>query len=65
VALLLREGEIIKARVVLDQEQYAKAVAAHLDDRALVRIAGRLRPGRQPRTLTEVTSFMLIGPGLG
>ncbi|MFK4443754.1 hypothetical protein ABH944_004427 [Caballeronia udeis] len=65
VALLLREGEIIKARVVLNQEQYAKAVAAHLDDRALVRIAGRLRPGRQPRTLTEVTSFMLIGPELG
>jgi len=65
VALLLREGEIIKARVVLDQEQYARAVAAHLDDRALVRIAGRLRPGRQPRTLTDVTSFILIGPGLG
>jgi hypothetical protein len=31
----------------------------------LVRIAGRLRPGRQPRTLTDVTSFILIGPGLG
>jgi hypothetical protein len=65
VALLLRESEIIKARVVLDQEQYARAVAAHLDDRALVRIAGRLRPGRQPRTLTDVTSFILIGPGPG
>jgi hypothetical protein len=65
MALLLREGEIIKARVVVDQEQYARAVAAHLDDRALVRIAGRLRPGRQPRTLTDVTSFILIGPGLG
>jgi hypothetical protein len=61
VALLLREGEIIKARVVLDQEQYARAVTAHLDDRALVRIAGRLRPGRQPRTMTDVTSFILIG----
>ncbi|WP_031363581.1 hypothetical protein [Caballeronia sordidicola] len=65
MALLLREGEIIKARVVLDQEQYARAVTAHLDDRALVRIAGRLRPGRQPRTMTDVTSFILIGPGLG
>ncbi|CAN7685711.1 hypothetical protein [Caballeronia sp. LjRoot31] len=65
VALLLREGEIIKARVVLDQEQYARAVTAHLDDRTLVRIAGRLRPGRQPRTMTDVTSFILIGPGLG
>ncbi|QIE28807.1 hypothetical protein SBC1_69090 (plasmid) [Caballeronia sp. SBC1] len=65
VALLLREGEIIKARVLLDQEQYARAVTAHLDDRALVRIAGRLRPGRQPRTMTDVTSFVLIGPGLG
>jgi hypothetical protein len=61
VALLLREGEIIKARVVLDQEQYARAVIAHLDDRALVRIAGRLHPGRQPRTITDVTSFILIG----
>jgi len=65
VALLLREGEIIKARVLLDQEQYARAVTAHLDDRALVRIAGRLRPGRQPRTMTDVTSFVLVGPGLG
>jgi hypothetical protein len=61
VALLLREGEIVKARVVLDQEHYARAVTAHLDDRALVRIAGRLRPGRQPRTMTDVTSFILIG----
>jgi len=65
MALLLRGGAIIKARVVLDQEQYARAVAAHLDDRALVRVAGRLRPGRQPRTLTDVTSFILIGPGPG
>ena len=62
VALLLRDDETIKARVVLDQEQYARAVAAHLDDRTFVRIAGRLRPGRQPRTLIDVTSFSLIGP---
>jgi hypothetical protein len=38
-----------------------RAVIAHLDDRALVRIAGRLRPGRQPRTMTDGTSFNLIG----
>jgi hypothetical protein len=63
VALLLREGETIKARVVLDQENYARAVSAHLDDRIFVRIAGRLRPGRQPRALIDVTSFILIGPG--
>jgi hypothetical protein len=62
VALLLRDDETIKARVLLDQEQYARAVAAHLDDRTFVRIAGRLRPGRQPRTLIDVTSFSLIGP---
>ncbi|WP_152693116.1 hypothetical protein [Caballeronia mineralivorans] len=62
VALLLRDDETIKARVVPDQEQYARAVATHLDDRTFVRIAGRLRPGRQPRTLIDVTSFSLIGP---
>jgi hypothetical protein len=61
VALLLRDDETIKARVVLDQEQYARAVAAHLDDRTFVQIAGHLRPGRQPRTLIDVTSFSLIG----
>jgi hypothetical protein len=63
VALLLSGGETIKARVVLDQENYVKAVSAHLDDRTFIRIAGRLRPGRQPRALIDVTSFILISPG--
>ncbi|KQR76589.1 hypothetical protein ASG35_16265 [Burkholderia sp. Leaf177] len=63
VGLLQHDKETIKARVVLNNEQYAKAVAAHLDDRTFVRIAGRLRPGRQPRVLVDVTSFTLIGPG--
>jgi hypothetical protein len=62
VGLLQHDKETIKARVVLNHEQYASAVAAHLDDRTFVRIAGRLRPGRQPRTLADVTSFTLIGP---
>ncbi|OTP72655.1 hypothetical protein PAMC26577_20345 [Caballeronia sordidicola] len=62
VGLLQHDKGTIKARVVLNHDQYASAVAAHLDDRTFVRIAGRLRPGRQPRTLVDVTSFTLIGP---
>ncbi|SAL57207.1 hypothetical protein [Caballeronia humi] len=66
VALLLREGETLKARLTLGSDDYASAVEAHVNDRAFVRIAGRLRPGRQPRTLIDVTSFMLIpAPGRG
>jgi hypothetical protein len=34
---------------------------AHMSKGAYVRIMGVLRPGRQPRQLTDVTSFEVMG----
>lgn len=61
LALLLPdEGESVRARVVLTADDYAKADSAHMRNGAYVRVTGRLRPGRQPRQLTEMTSFNVI-----
>ncbi len=60
LALLLPEGEIVRARTVLDADAYFKADKAHMSAGAYVRVTGVLRQGRQPRALTEAKSFELL-----
>lgn len=62
LALLLPEGESIRARVALSAEQYKKADQAHMTEGAYVQIAGKLQPGRQPCAMTELSQFALILP---
>lgn len=66
LALLLRdEGETVRARIVLSAADYEKADRAHMDGRLLVRVSGRLWPGRQPRQLTELSTFELFNSSTG
>ncbi|MEH7909153.1 hypothetical protein V7798_17460 [Rhizobium laguerreae] len=60
LALLLPEGETVRARTVLDADSYLKADKAHMSAGAYVRVTGVLKQGRQPRLLTETTSFELL-----
>jgi hypothetical protein len=61
LSLLLRdEQEAVRCRVVLSAEDYAVAHQAHLQHGAYVMVQGRLRPGRQPRQLTEVRRFQVV-----
>jgi len=61
LALLLPdEGETIRSKVSLSADDYSKADTAHMSNGAYVRVSGRLRPGRQPRQLTDISSFELI-----
>jgi hypothetical protein len=60
LALLLPEGEIVRARTVLNAEDYVKADKAHMSAGMYVRVTGVLRQGRQPRTLTDAKSFELL-----
>lgn len=60
LALLLPEGEIVRARTVLSADDYLKADKAHMSAGAYVRVTGILRQGRQPRALTEAKSFELL-----
>ncbi|NKL63909.1 hypothetical protein GFM09_21615 [Rhizobium leguminosarum bv. viciae] len=63
LALLLPDGEIVRARVDLDAEDYLKANAAHLSHGSYVRLKGRLRQGRQPRQLLNIETFEWLSPG--
>ncbi len=58
--LLAEEGESVRARTVLTPEQYAIADKAHMTNGAYVRVTGKLRPGRQPRQLTDITEFSIV-----
>ena len=60
LSLLLPTGEQIRARASLDAQQYEQADKAHMKDGAYVRVKGKLHPGRQPRQLSEITSFELM-----
>lgn len=61
LALLLPdEGETVRSRVSLSADEYAKADSAHMTNGAYVRVTGRLRPGRQPRQLTDLSCFDII-----
>jgi hypothetical protein len=62
LALLLPdEGETVRAKVSLSADDYSKADVAHMTNGAYVKVTGRLRPGRQPRQLTNVSCFERIG----
>jgi hypothetical protein len=63
VALLLREGESVLAKVNLSADDYAKADKAHMTNGEYVRVTGRLHPGRQPRSLTDVAQFSVFDAG--
>jgi hypothetical protein len=61
LALLLKEeSEIVRAKVNLTADQYANADKAHMTEGAYVRVTGRLHPGRQPRSLTDISQFELL-----
>lgn len=62
VALLLREGESVRAKLTLPPEQYESALEAHKTQGAYVRVTGRLYPGRQPRLLADIRYFEVIMP---
>lgn len=59
---LLVDGAIVKARVLLDADDYSKALTAHKHDQWLVTLEGKLHPGRQPRALSSLRSFRVIDP---
>ena len=60
LALLLTDGETVRARTNLTADQYAAADSAHMTDGAYIKVAGKLNPGRQPRSLTDIVSFEQI-----
>jgi hypothetical protein len=60
LSLLLPEGDQIRARTVLNADQYAQADVAHMQDGKYIKVTGRLQAGRQPRQLTDLSSFELI-----
>jgi hypothetical protein len=62
LSLLMSDGEMVRARVSLSSEDYALADRAHMRDGCYVRVRGKLRHGRQPRQLTNVTLFELLDP---
>jgi len=58
--LLPDEGETVRVRTILSAENYAEADRAHMTNGTYVRLTGRLRPGRQPRQLTDMTRFEVL-----
>jgi hypothetical protein len=62
LALLLQEGESVRARVTLTADEYAKADQAHMTEGAYVQVSGKLQPGRQPRQMADITGFESILP---
>ena len=62
LALLLQEGESVRARVSLTSDEYEKAIKAHKTEGAYVQVAGKLQQGRQPRQMSEISRFELLLP---
>lgn len=60
LAIFSHDGETIKVRTSLNEEQYAVADEAHMSHGKYVVVCGRLRPGRQPRQLIQLTKFELF-----
>ncbi len=61
LALLLPdEGQTVRARTMLGAADYLKADQAHMTNGAYVRVTGRLRPGRQPRQITDISAFEVL-----
>lgn len=59
--LMLSDGETVRASATLDADQYEKADRAHMTPGAFVAVAGVLNPGRQPRALTQIQHFNILG----
>lgn len=61
LSLLLQDGESVRARTILDAQQYADAIEAHKQDGLFVSFSGRLsRAGRQPYSLNGISHFTLL-----
>jgi hypothetical protein len=60
LALLLPEGEVVRATTNLTAEEYVIADKAHMTEGTYVMIRGRLHQGRQPRLITNVTAFEIL-----
>lgn len=60
LAIFSHDGETIRVRTSLNEDQYALADAAHMAHGQYVVVCGRLRPGRQPRQLVQLTRFELF-----
>lgn len=58
--LLPEEEETVRARVILNASDYARADIAHMTNGAYVRIKGKLLPGRQPRQLSDFSDFEML-----
>lgn len=65
ILLFLADGETVKASAHLTAEQYEQADRAHMTPGAFVAIAGVLHAGRQPRTLSTISHFGLVGDIFG
>lgn len=53
-----RDGdELVRARVILNADQYAEAIEAHKTENAYIAVRGKLQDGRQPRALSDVVRF--------
>ncbi|MBV7532890.1 hypothetical protein [Chitinophaga sp. sic0106] len=62
ILYLYKDSEVIRARTILDAEQYLKADISHMTADSYLRIKGKLYPGNQPRILSDITLFELIMP---
>ena len=58
---LLVDGESIKAKVNLSAEHHQLAHQAYAPPKPYVQVTGLLQPGNQPRKLTNVTEFVILG----
>lgn len=59
---LYKDSEVIRARIILDTEQYKMADTSHMTADSYLKIKGKLYPGNQPRIFSEISSFELIMP---
>lgn len=57
---LIMESAIVNARVMLNSEYYELADKAHMNAGLLVKIKGRLLPGKQIRLLDEISDFSIV-----
>jgi len=57
VMALIIEGELVQARINLTADLYEIAYKAHGQRGSLIRVKGRLQPGKRIRTLDEVLLF--------
>lgn len=57
VLALFIDSDVVNARVNLDADQYEIALNAHKEPGALIKVAGRLHPGKRVRSLTDLISF--------